>query len=114
MEVAPLYPGTREMALPLLTQICIALRPLFTGSPIMSNVFDSPRGAVEPNTPLSEGDVVELPLLLPEWQVTKLETVAYARGMTAAAMVRYLLRDFLTVAPLQQSTSSSPLCGKLP
>lgn len=53
----------------------------------------------EPDTPLIEGDVVELPLLLPGWQASKLETVAHQRGLTAAAMVRHLLRDFLTVAP---------------
>jgi hypothetical protein len=45
--------------------------------------------------PLNEGDVVELPLLLPIWQALILETLAHQRGMTAAAMVRHLLRDFL-------------------
>jgi hypothetical protein len=55
-----------------------------------------PPGAVERCTPLLEEDVVELPILLPGWQVSKLETVAHQRGMTAAEMVRHLLRDFLT------------------
>lgn len=54
-------------------------------------------GVEEPCTPLIEGDVVELPLLLPGWQVSKLETVAHQRGMTAAAMVRHVLCDFLTL-----------------
>ena len=63
-------------------------------------------GVEEPCTPLIEGDVVELPLLLPGWQVTKLETVAHQRGMTAAAMVRHLLRDFLTIGPMQRRLPS--------
>ena len=66
----------------------------------MSDVFDQPPGVEEPSIPSFEGDdVVELPILLPGWQVTKLETAAHKRGMTAAAMVRYLLRDFLTMTP---------------
>jgi hypothetical protein len=44
---------------------------------------------------LLEGEVVELPLLLPRWQALILETLAHQRGMTAAAMVRHLLREFL-------------------
>lgn len=65
-------------------------------------VDPAPRvGVEEPCPPLVEGDVVELPLLLPGWQVTKLETVAHQRGMTAAAMVRHLLRDFLTMGPVK-------------
>jgi len=65
----------------------------------MSDVFDRPPDGEEPNTTSFEGDVVELPLLLPGWQVTKLERAAHERGMTAAAMVRILLRDFLTITP---------------
>ena len=62
-----------------------------------------PRVAVEePCTPLLEDDVVELPLLLPGWQVSKLETVAHQRGMTAAEMVRHLLRDFLSPGAVQR------------
>jgi hypothetical protein len=82
------------------------LAALFTGLPLMSDVFDPSHGDLEPNTPSVEGDVVELPLLLPGWQVTKLETVAHEHGMTAAAMVRYLLRDFLNIAPLHQRAPS--------
>lgn len=68
----------------------------------MTDVYDSPCGVEESCLLSIEGDVVEMPLLLPRWQVTKLETVAHQRGMTAAEMVRYLLRDFLTVAPVRQ------------
>jgi hypothetical protein len=45
-----------------------------------------------------EEDVVEMPLLLPCWQVSALETAAHQRGQTAAQMVRNLLRDFLRQA----------------
>jgi hypothetical protein len=61
----------------------------------MSNVLELPHGVEEPFTPSSEEEVVELSFLLPGWQVTKLESVAHQRGMTAAAMVRNLLCDFL-------------------
>jgi hypothetical protein len=57
---------------------------------------EPPTRVAERCVPLEE-EVVELPLLLPGWQVSKLEIVAHQRGMTAAAMVRYLLRDFLTL-----------------
>lgn len=60
-----------------------------------------PPAAVERCMPLLEEDVVELPLLLPGWQVSKLETVAHQRGMTAAEMVRHLLRDFLAIKTTQ-------------
>jgi hypothetical protein len=42
-----------------------------------------------------ESDIVEVPLLLPGWQVAALETAAHDRGLTAGEMVRTLLRDFL-------------------
>lgn len=63
--------------------------------------FDLPPGLEEPCCPSIEAEVVELPLLLPGWQVTRLETVAHQRGLTAAEMVRNLLRDFLTVVPTE-------------
>ena len=54
--------------------------------------------AVRPGTghPVAEAEVVEVPLLLPGWQVCALETAAHQRGLTAAAMVRHLLRDFIS------------------
>lgn len=42
-----------------------------------------------------DSDVVEVPLLLPGWQVSILEQAAHLRGQTAAEMVRSLLRDFI-------------------
>ncbi len=49
----------------------------------------------DPPTPLRGVEVVEIPLLLPGWQASVLETVAHQRGLTAGAMVRHLLHDFL-------------------
>jgi hypothetical protein len=54
-------------------------------------VFDLPA----PEGPgLPEAEVVEVPLLLSGWQVSALERAAHKRGLTAAEMVRHLLRDF--------------------
>jgi len=40
-----------------------------------------------------ESDVVELPILLPEWQVTALERAAHERGMTIGQLLRRLFSD---------------------
>jgi len=42
-----------------------------------------------------DDEVVEVSLLLPGWQVTALESAAHDRGLTAAEMVRTLVRDFI-------------------
>ena len=42
-----------------------------------------------------DDEVVEVSLLLPGWQASALESAAHDRGLTAAEMVRSLLRDFL-------------------
>jgi hypothetical protein len=46
-----------------------------------------------------EGEVVEISLLLPGWEVSILEMVAHQRGLTTGAMVRHLVRDFLVDVP---------------
>ena len=46
-----------------------------------------------------ENDIVELPLLLPEWQVTALELAAQQRGMTIGQLVRRLFADLFPPAP---------------
>lgn len=73
----------------------------------MMDDLTPPVGVADRDMPPHDLEVVELPLLLPGWQVSKLETVAHQRGMTAAAMVRHLLRDFLTVAPSQRCAPSA-------
>jgi hypothetical protein len=42
-----------------------------------------------------EDHVVEVPLLLPGWQVAALEAAARREGRTLAEMARLLIRDFL-------------------
>jgi hypothetical protein len=39
--------------------------------------------------------VVEIPLLLPHWQVEALESAAHEQGLTAGEMIRHLLLDYL-------------------
>jgi hypothetical protein len=46
-----------------------------------------------PSVPFPSDDVVELPLLLPEWQVVALEEAARKRGMTVGQLVRRLFAD---------------------
>jgi len=41
----------------------------------------------------AEYDVIELPILLPEWQLNALETAARDRGMTVGQLIRRLLSD---------------------
>ena len=65
-------------------------------------VEDLPPGVEEPCMPLLGGDVVEVPLLLPGWQASILETVAHQHGLTAGAMVRHLLHDFLVDTPIRR------------
>jgi hypothetical protein len=48
---------------------------------------------------LHDTEVVEVPLLLPGWQISALETAAHDCGLTAAEMVRHLLRDFIARFP---------------
>ncbi|MBI1917293.1 MAG: hypothetical protein HYS12_21545 [Planctomycetes bacterium] len=49
----------------------------------------------------STDDVVEVPLLVPAWQVEALEALAHAHGLTAGEMVRHLLSEFLTQSSQQ-------------
>ena len=42
-----------------------------------------------------EDEVVEVALLLPGWQAAALESAAHDCGLTAAEMVRSLLREYL-------------------
>lgn len=62
---------------------------------------------------MPEADVVEIPLLLAGWQVTALETAAHDRGLTAAEMVRHVLRDFLAHAGRSGSTASPAAVGSV-
>jgi len=52
-------------------------------------------------TPL-DAEIVELPLLLPSWQMEALETAAHDQGLTAGQMIRHLIRDFFDLHTPQQ------------
>jgi hypothetical protein len=64
----------------------------------------------DPDRGPPEGDVVEMPLLLPGWQVSVLETAAHDRGLTAAQMLRSLLRDF--ISGLDRPPPASRSCAR--
>ena len=71
----------------------------------MSEEPQSSVGIAEPCTPLLDDEVVEISLLIPGWEASILETVAHQRGLTAGAMVRHLLHDFLADAPVHDGPS---------
>jgi hypothetical protein len=56
---------------------------------------------------MTEVDVVEIPLLLSGWQASALETAAHNRGLTAAEMVRRVLREFLAKDSRMGNVSSA-------
>jgi hypothetical protein len=61
----------------------------------MSNrMFDSCTG--ESALALADRDVVEVPLLLPGWQMDALASAAQDRGQTTGEMLRHVLQDFIT------------------
>jgi hypothetical protein len=61
----------------------------------MSNrMFDSCKG--DTGLALADRDVVEVPLLLPGWQMEALASAAQDRGQTTGEMLRRVLQDFIT------------------
>jgi hypothetical protein len=56
-------------------------------------------GSLDFDGGLAAGGVVEISLLLPDWQVFALETAASRRGLTTGEMVRSLVREFLNRRP---------------
>lgn len=51
---------------------------------------DAPRAS---DSPRSDMEVVELPLLLPRWQAQALEAAANRRGMTTGQILRRVISD---------------------
>lgn len=49
--------------------------------------------------PAAFADIIEVPLLLSEWQVSALEQAASQRGLTAAEMARRVLSAFIDEQP---------------
>jgi hypothetical protein len=62
----------------------------------MNQRIESVASSEEREFDMPEADVIEVPLLLAGWQISALETAAHDRGLTAAEMVRHVLRDFLS------------------
>ena len=54
---------------------------------------------------LGDRDVVEVPLLLPGWQVAALAEEARDRGLTAGEMLRSVLSDFIDGLEQQRSST---------
>ena len=54
---------------------------------------------------MADRDVVEVPLLLPIWQVAALADAAQDRGQTAGEMLRDLLSEFIDGLEERQSYS---------
>ena len=68
------------------------------GIPMVARPFDlrgDPFGPGREPTRL-DGGMVELSLLLPQWQVEALETAAHGQGLTAGQMLRRIIGDSLT------------------
>ena len=65
----------------------------------IASAFPSPRPGVSELTAL-DADIVELALLLPRWQASALENVAYSRGITVGQMLRKLITSTLAASPL--------------
>jgi hypothetical protein len=58
---------------------------------------------------LGSDEVIEVPLLLPGWQMSALEQAAHRRGLTAGEMVRSLLSDFFArPQPVQAPPGQTP------
>jgi hypothetical protein len=45
-----------------------------------------------------EGAILEVPLLMSDWQMAALERAAHRNGVTAGELLRHLLHDFLAHA----------------
>lgn len=64
-----------------------------------NSVANGTEMSTEQRFDLDTEDVVEIPLLLPGWQMSALERAAYLRGVTAAEMVRQLVRKLIHETP---------------
>ena len=84
-----------------------------SGQTFMIQRFEAVAPDRETEFDMPEADVVEIPLLLAGWQVSALETAAHDRGLTAAEMVRHVLRDFLSHAGRHGTTCSPTVIGSM-
>lgn len=61
--------------------------------PLFHTLISEGMDATAMTHPVADDDVVELPVLLPEWQVAALETAARDRGMTIGQLLRKLFTE---------------------
>jgi hypothetical protein len=61
----------------------------------------------EPIVPSFAGDVEELSLLLPSWQIDALAALAEDKGLTVAQLMRRLVNDALAPAPVPRTRFQS-------
>jgi hypothetical protein len=54
-----------------------------------------------------DGEVVEIALLLPVWQIDALESAAHSRGLTTGQMVRSLIGTFFDASEIAQAVGDS-------
>jgi hypothetical protein len=59
----------------------------------------SDRLAVNQDEQAIDSEIVEVPLLLPLWQVVALESAAEKRGMTTAQMLRKMIGELISNQP---------------
>ncbi|MFL5243202.1 MAG: hypothetical protein ACJ8FY_13940 [Gemmataceae bacterium] len=55
-----------------------------------------------------DGEMVEIALLLPTWQIDALETTAHSRGLTTGQMVRSLIGTFFDASAIARASADSP------
>jgi hypothetical protein len=56
---------------------------------------EQPKGPAKDRFTGADGEVIELPVLLPRGPAARLERLAAARGLTLGQLVRLVLRDYL-------------------
>ncbi len=52
-------------------------------------------GTLEQDVPRTDSDMAELSLLVPQWQLDQLQTLAEAQGLTLGQVLRRLINAFL-------------------
>ena len=60
--------------------------------------------SLEPKEPSTlDAEIVEIPLLLPRWQILALESVAEQRGLTTGQMLRRMIGETISNTPKRVS-----------
>ncbi len=76
----------------------------------MMDPFTDPRDYSSPGDNLTrhfDGEMVEIALLLPVWQIDALESAAHSRGLTTGQMVRSLIGTFFDASAMAHASGDS-------